>query len=813
MQRVASHDERFDGRMTKKCVQLVSFIMVFALMVGLCSYVPSGKVQATSVDESGNVETGEDTEDGENTETGDNTEEGEGSENGNGTEEGEHPEITSIVLEQDTKTLLLNEQYQVKASVLPEGAQVSLMYESTDNEVVKVDDTGLVTAIGVGETTVVVSAKEDSSVKAVFTVKVMDAPVQLSFDKATHVMKATDTVCLQPQVVYASGKVEAVDTSQVTFVSLHPAVATVDETGKVTALEQTNYPQIATIEGSYTYTYEADGETVKKTFVTQCQITVTMIPVENLVLLNKEDQITLKINETYELDVQILPENATNKGVTYSTSNKNVAKVSSKGVITAKGIGEAVITITSKENPALKKTFDVKVYQTIFNVEELGAKGTDTKTDDTVINKALKYASYKLLKGKTITVVVPKGIYYIEKTLNIYSNTNLILEDGAIIKRKKTAGGKAMLRNYINEKIGGYGQCENITVNGGVWDGNSDGSDYSSNICIGHGKNVTISNTVVKDNSGAHLIELVGVDNALIENVELYGYKKCKKKGYVADQSVKEAIQIEYCSSHTAKAIKPYDYTASKNIIIRNCNIHDYMCGIGSHGSVAGVYLENVYIMNNKFEDITNACIDLRNFKNVKVSGNKATKFTTFLYASASDGTITNNTINNKSFKKMTNSGLISQNGITVSNKSSFTITKNTITKNNSNGITVWNASKAVIKNNKIKNNQLYGIRTQGSNITLKSNKFSGNKSGVYDTYKDAKVVSSDDIRAYYVNVKKSYKYNGKPVKPKIKLKNLKKKYYKVTYKNNKRPGTATVIIKGKGKVKQTLKIKYKIKR
>ena len=84
---------------------------------------------------------------------------------------------------------------------------------------------------------------------------------------------------------------------------------------------------------------------------------------------------------------------------------------------------------------------------------------------------------------------------------------------------------------------------------------------------------------------------------------------------------------------------------------------------------------------------------------------------------------------------------------------------------------------------------------------------------GLYDTYKDAKIVSSDDIRAYYVNVKKSYKYKGKPVKPKIKLKNLKKKYYKVTYKNNKRPGTATVIIKGKGKVKRTLKIKYKITR
>ncbi len=790
--------------MKKRCVQLVSLMMVFVLIVGLCSYVPARQVQATSVVEGENVATGEDPG------TGDDSEEGDESDNGNGTEEDENDEITSILLEQDTKTLLVNEQYQIEASVLPEEAQVSLMYESTNNEVVKVDDTGLVTAIGVGETTVIVSAKEDSSVKAVFTVKVIDVPVQLSFDKATHVIKATDTVCLQPQVVYASGKVEAVDTSQVTFVSLHPAVATVDETGKVTALEQKNYPQIATIEGSYTYTYEADGETVKKTFVTQCQITVTMIPVENLVLLNKEDQITLKINETYELDVQILPENATNKGVDYTTSDKNVVKVDSKGVITAKSIGEAVITVASKENPELKKTFRVKVYQTIFNVAQLGANGTDTKSDASAINKVLAYAK---LIDEPIIVVVPNGTYYIDKILTIYSDTSLCLEDKAIIKRKSSAGGKVMLRSSIRSSIRGYEQCKNITITGGTWDGNANGSKDANCIYIGHAQNVMINNTTVKNGSGAHLIELAGVKNAIVENVELYGYKKCKEKGYTALQADKEAIQLDYCSSTTTPAMKPHDLTPCENITIRKCTIRDYMSGIGSHGSLPDVYLKNIRIENNRFENITNACVSLMNYKNVSVTNNKASGFTTFLYASGSDGIVKNNNVKNTSFKKMTTSGLRAANGITVSYGSEFTIQKNVIEKAKSNGITVWSGSKAVIKNNKIRKNQLYGIRTQGSNVTLKSNKFSGNKSGLYDTYKDAKIVSSDDIRAYYVDVKDTYQYKGKAVKPKIKIKNLKKKYYKVTYKNNKRPGTATVIIKGKGKVKQTLKIKYKIKR
>ena len=237
------------------------------------------------------------------------------------------------------------------------------------------------------------------------------------------------------------------------------------------------------------------------------------------------------------------------------------------------------------------------------------------------------------------------------------------------------------------------------------------------------------------------------------------------------------------------------------------------MAGIGTHteGSKAST---NIRIENNTFTNITNACVNLRKFQNVNIVNNTAKNCTTFVYASNSQGTIKNNkATNGTSYKPKTSNGLRAMNGITISNGSSFTIEKNTFEKAKSNGICVWNGSTATIQNNKIKNNKLYGIRTQGSTITLKKNSFSKNKKGVYDTYKDAKVKSSDDIRAYYINIKKSYKYKGKAVKPKIKIKNLKKKYYKVSYKNNKKPGTATVIIKGKGKVKQTLKIKYKITR
>ncbi len=716
--------------------------------------------------------------------------------------------VTSVTVDRDAKTVVVNDTYAISATVLPAEASQEVIFESSDEQIATVSETGVVTALQEGEATISVISKVDETQKATVKIRVIDIPIALQLDKTAHSLKATDSFLLGAQLVYESGKTEKVDATQLSYVSSNGTVATVDAQGRVTALEQTVYPQTATIQVSYVFHYEIDGEVVSKQLTGNCLVTVTSIPVESIQLSNKETAVTLEINDTYTLLPKVLPSNATNQELTFKSSQSSVASVSSKGVITAKSIGETVITVAAKENSAICATFKVKVYQTVFNVAELGAKGTDTKSDATAINKVLAYAD---LIDEPIVVVVPNGTYYIDKILTIYSDTSLCLEKKAVIKRKASAGGKAMLRSSINSKIGGYDQCKNITITGGVWDGNANGSKDANCIYIGHAQNVVITDTTVKNNSGAHLIELAGVKNAIIENVELYGYKKCKEKGYTASQADKEAIQLDYCSSSSTPAMKPHDLTPCENVTIRKCNIHDYMSGIGSHGRLNDVYLKNIRIENNQFKNITNSCVTLMNYKNTTVSNNKASGFTTFLYASGSQGTIQNNTIQNKSFEKKTTSGLRAANGITVSNQSDFTVTKNKIEKATSNGITVWNGSKAVIKNNKIKNNKLYGIRTQGSIITLAKNTFSKNKKGLYDTYKDATVKSSDDIRAYYINIKKEYKYTGKKIKPKVKIKNLKKKYYKVSYKNNKKVGTATITIKGKGKVKGTLKKTFKI--
>ncbi len=795
--------------------RIMSFVLIMSLCVSLGSPIGANVVSATEVPEACVVE---------NTLANETTGEGNESDYSIVLMDGTN-EVTTLKDIVANATVQLQPKLKNGESVV---ANAAFTYSSSDEKVATVSETGLITAMAVEESTTVnitISWNDGNgnSAELVVRVNVVDIPEGIvinNFVSAASIsLKAEESVDLTVQLKYASGKLVPIDLSELTITSDDENIAKV-ENGKVTALEQSSYPVSTTVRVQYSTQYRLDGQDVTEIFNETCLITVTPIPVEKIELKGGVTSVTKKIGETYTLEPVISPANAYNKKVKATSTDDDVAtvKVDDKGnvIITAKSIGDVVITVYSEENAAITATFNFKVYQTTFNVAELGADGTDTKTDNAAINKVLKYAD---LIPEVITVTIPDGVYYLSDTLTVYSDTNIVLSDNAEVRRQKSKPGNTILCTKVNESVGGYNQVQNINITGGLWNGQASGQKSELNtdanlFYFGHAQNITITNTKIIDCSGAHVIELAGVKNALIENVEIYGYRICEDSSYTGYDEDKEAIQLDYCSSVSTPKMKPHDGTPCDTITIRNCNIHDYMAGIGTHtqGSQAST---NIRIENNTFSNIANACVNLVNFKNVNIENNTANNCTTFLYASGSQGTLKNNTVTNGKNYNPTiknSSKLRAKNVVTISNGSNFTIQQNTFQKAKSNGICVWNGSTAVIKNNKIKGNKLYGIRTQGSTVTLKKNTFSGNKKGAYDTYKDATIKSSDDIRAYYIDIKKSYKYKGKAIKPKIKIKGLNKKYYKVTYKNNNKPGTATITIKGKGKVKKTLTVKFKIK-
>lgn len=125
----------------------------------------------------------------------------------------------------------------------------------------------------------------------------------------------------------------------VTWQSGDPAVATVDREGNVTAVAV----------GSTTITVKtADGNKTDS-----CTVTVTeeqqqpvVVNVEK-VTLNKTSE-TLKVNETLTLTENVLPADANNKQVSWSSNKPAIASVVD-GVVTAKSVGTAVITVTTAD--------------------------------------------------------------------------------------------------------------------------------------------------------------------------------------------------------------------------------------------------------------------------------------------------------------------------------------------------------------------------------------------------------------------------------------------------------------------------------
>ena len=71
--------------------------------------------------------------------------------------------------------------------------------------------------------------------------------------------------------------------------------------------------------------------------------------------------LSLQPNDTYTLTATVLPSDATNKTVTWTSSNVNVATVSSNGLVTAKAYGSCVITCSATDGSGVKAECQVRV--------------------------------------------------------------------------------------------------------------------------------------------------------------------------------------------------------------------------------------------------------------------------------------------------------------------------------------------------------------------------------------------------------------------------------------------------------------------
>ena len=177
----------------------------------------------------------------------------------------------------------------------------------------------------------------------------------------------------------------------VAWSSSNTSVATVSTNGLVTGVSV----------GSAVITCAAqDGSGVKAT----CSVTVKAPTVLVSQITLNESNKELKKNETFQLTATVVPSNATNKSVTWSSSNTSVATVSTNGLVTAVGEGNATITCTAQDGSGVKATCNVAVKSNVLitqisipssrSVTPNGtATLTPTITPSNATNQSLKWSS------------------------------------------------------------------------------------------------------------------------------------------------------------------------------------------------------------------------------------------------------------------------------------------------------------------------------------------------------------------------------------------------------------------------------------
>lgn len=255
-------------------------------------------------------------------------------------------QVGEIRLSADKTTLKVGGTAKVTANVLPENASnKGVTFTSSHSTVATVDANGNVQAASAGTTTITATAADGKGAYGTITIKVEDMATGVTLSPTSKELKVNETAQLAASVLPATAN------QGIKFTSSDETVATVSETGLVTARKEGTAVITATA---------ADGSEKSASCTIKVGATAVDVPVTGITL--DQPEITIEVlKDAKQLKATVEPANATNKDVVFSSSNTNVPVVSNTGLVTAINNGTATITVTSKENPSIMAKCLVKV--------------------------------------------------------------------------------------------------------------------------------------------------------------------------------------------------------------------------------------------------------------------------------------------------------------------------------------------------------------------------------------------------------------------------------------------------------------------
>lgn len=244
---------------------------------------------------------------------------------------------TSLKLSKSSLNIANKQTVKVVASIAPADAEIkTVLWKSSNTKVATVDSKGNIKGLDSGSATITATAKDNTKIYKKLTVKVSAKTVKLN--KTSLSITAGKTETLKASVSPTDSTDKAVKWS-----SSNTKIATVDSKGKITGKAK----------GTATIT-----ATVKSAKSAKVKVSVKSPIAAKSMKLNKSS-FTLYKGKTYTLTPTVSPSNTTNKTVKWKSSNTKVAKVDSKGKVTAVGAGTAKVTASTTNGKTIAAAITV----------------------------------------------------------------------------------------------------------------------------------------------------------------------------------------------------------------------------------------------------------------------------------------------------------------------------------------------------------------------------------------------------------------------------------------------------------------------
>lgn len=321
-------------------------------------------------------------------------------------------EIKLTLEDVENKTLEVGETLTLNLKV--ENTNKKATFVSSNEEVLTVNENGVVEAKSVGSAKIyalIQDEKECKSNSLEFNV-LAKSDIKVALDVETPMLIVNDTLELKPTI---TGNI---NNYPVSYISSDTSVASIDNSGKITALKEGKTKISVVIKNIERASIEFN-------------IFNSYVPCENISL--KEKQIFLSINEEYEVNPTYSPMNSI-KGFTLTSEDTESVKVEGNKIIGLEETYRPVkVTITSG-NATFELLVTVVDGENAKIIEEVKAKLDTSLSLEPNLAKDGNLTISKLNEQneETSKKVYDFEVYNDNKTSTIYTNNDFVANNGFV---------------------------------------------------------------------------------------------------------------------------------------------------------------------------------------------------------------------------------------------------------------------------------------------------------------------------------------------------------------------------------------------